>query len=71
MMLYFNNLIVSLHPEKQSNSFNIHKIKSMKTRKLLVFATMISLFFAGCKKDEPIEKPYRVHLRLLFQCPQL
>lgn len=33
------------------------KIKSMKTRKLLVFATIISLFFAGCKKDEPIEKP--------------
>ncbi|MBQ4355511.1 MAG: hypothetical protein II757_02505, partial [Bacteroidales bacterium] len=29
----------------------------MKTRKLLVFATIISLFFAGCKKDEPIEKP--------------
>ena len=29
----------------------------MKTRKLIAFVTMAALFFAGCEKDEPIEKP--------------
>lgn len=34
-MLYFNNLIVSLHPEKQSNSFNIHQNKKYENKEIV------------------------------------